>query len=74
MGLDQAGFLRSVSLLTEEVGDFGAYPFSIPAIRTLETLHVLALAPKAVAQLQDPALALIEALQRSHELARVGDR
>ncbi len=40
MGLDQAGFLRSVSLLTEEVGDFGAYPFSIPAIRTLQTLHL----------------------------------
>ena len=40
MDLDQPGFLRSASLLREEVGDFGAYPFSIPAIRTLDTLEL----------------------------------
>ncbi len=40
MDRDQAGFLRSVSLLREEVPDFGAYPFSIPAIRTLDTLEL----------------------------------
>jgi predicted ATPase len=33
-------FLRSIQLLREEVGDFSAYPFSIPAIRTLETLEL----------------------------------
>ena len=40
MGLDQSGFLRSLSLLREEVPDFGVYPFSIPAIRTLDTLEL----------------------------------
>ncbi len=32
--------LRSASLLREQVPDFGAYPFSIPAIRTLDTLEL----------------------------------
>lgn len=40
MPLDQLGFIRSVTLLRERVTDFGAYPFSIPAIRNLETLDL----------------------------------
>ncbi len=40
MDLDQSGFLRSVSLLREEVPDFGVYPYSIPAIRNLDTLEL----------------------------------
>ena len=40
MDLDQSGFLRSVSLLGEEVPDFGVYPYSIPAIRNLDTLEL----------------------------------
>jgi predicted ATPase len=33
-------FLRSVALLRDEVADFGAYPFSSPAVRTLDTLDL----------------------------------
>ena len=32
-------FLRSVTLLRERISDFSVYPFSIPAIRELESLH-----------------------------------
>jgi len=33
-------FLRSITLLRDEVADFDRYPFSIPAIRTLDTLEL----------------------------------
>lgn len=32
-------FLRSVTLLKENITDFESYPFTVPAIRTLGTLH-----------------------------------
>ena len=37
-GMDS--FLRSVTLLREQVPDFGRYPFHIPAVRGLETLDL----------------------------------
>jgi predicted ATPase len=33
-------FLRSITLRRDDVGDFDRYPFSIPAIRTLDTLEL----------------------------------
>lgn len=42
-GLVEQGFIHSVTLLRDRVGDASAYPFSIPAVRALETL---ALHPK----------------------------
>lgn len=38
LGTGNYGFLRSVRLLREEVPSFEEYPFSMPAIRTLEEL------------------------------------
>jgi len=32
-------FLRSVTLLREKIADFQTYPFTVPAIRELESLH-----------------------------------
>lgn len=32
-------FLRSVTLLKEKINDFQTYPFTVPAIRELESLH-----------------------------------
>ena len=34
------GFLQEIRLKREEVPDFRAYPFSIPAIRKLDTLKL----------------------------------
>ena len=33
-------FVRSVMLVRERVSSFGEYPFSIPAVRKLKTLHL----------------------------------
>ncbi len=34
------GFVRSIELLREQVASFGAYPYSIPAIATLDKLEI----------------------------------
>lgn len=38
--LEAGGFIRAVSLLREQVPSFSKYPFSIPAVRALETLEL----------------------------------
>ncbi len=38
MGLETRGFVRCATLLRERVESFAAYPFSLPAVRHLETL------------------------------------
>ena len=40
MSLSDHGFIRSVTLRREDVEDFDAYPFSIPAVRGLHTLEL----------------------------------
>ena len=40
MSFDAPGFIREVTLIRDQVADFEAYPFSIPAIRGLHTLKL----------------------------------
>lgn len=40
MSVDDPGFIRSVTLRRDEISDPGAYPFSLPAVRDLETLEL----------------------------------
>jgi len=40
LSFDAPGFIREVTLIRDQVADFEAYPFSIPAIRGLHTLKL----------------------------------
>jgi predicted ATPase len=40
MSFAESGFIRGVTLLREQVADFDAYPFSIPALRNLHSLNM----------------------------------
>ena len=40
MTLDDGAFVRSITLLRDQVQDFDAYPYAIPAVRNLDTLDL----------------------------------
>ena len=40
MAMDAQGLVHSVELMRDDIPDLGSYPFSIPAVRTLEELEL----------------------------------